>query len=63
VVALRDPESEAEAIAWWEELTAEGGEGIVVKPLAFGGPALLCRGPEALRLVHGPEYTLPGRVG
>ncbi|HSF39721.1 MAG TPA: AAA family ATPase [Thermoanaerobaculia bacterium] len=60
VVALADPESEAEATAWWEELTGEGGEGIVVKPLAFGGPAFLCRGPEALRLVHGPEYTRLG---
>lgn len=59
VVALADPESEAEATAWWEELTAEGGEGIVVKPLPFATPALKCRGPEALRLVHGPEYTLP----
>lgn len=58
VAALSDPESQAEAIAWWEELTAEGGDGIVVKPLAFGGAALMCRGPEALRLVHGPEHTL-----
>lgn len=71
VVALADPESETEAVAWWEELTGEGGEGIVVKPLPFAGPALACRGPEALRLVHGPEYTLPenlerlraGRIG
>lgn len=63
VVALADSESEAEAIAGWEERTAEGGEGIVVKPLAFGGPAFLCRGPEALRLVHGPEYTRARRLG
>ncbi|HKV09222.1 MAG TPA: AAA family ATPase [Thermoanaerobaculia bacterium] len=57
VVALADSESEAEAIASWEERTAEGGDGIVVKPFAFGGPVFLCRGPEALRLVRGPEYT------
>ncbi|HEX6862452.1 MAG TPA: polynucleotide kinase-phosphatase, partial [Thermoanaerobaculia bacterium] len=63
VVALADAESEAEAIAGWEERTAEGGDGIVVKPLAFGGPAFLCRGPEALRLVHGPEYTRARRLG
>lgn len=71
VIALADPESETEAVAWWEELTGEGGAGIVVKPLPFDGPALMCRGPEALRLVHGPEYTLPenlerlraGRIG
>jgi protein phosphatase len=60
MVALADPGSEAEAVAWWEELTGEGGEGIVVKPLPFAGKALMCRGPEALRLVHGPEYTRLG---
>jgi PNKP (polynucleotide 5'-kinase/3'-phosphatase) family adenylyltransferase-like protein len=59
-VDLADSESQAEATAWWEELTGEGGEGMVVKPLAFGGPAFLCRGPEALRLVHGPESTRLG---
>lgn len=39
----------AAAIAWWEDLTARGGEGIVVK----------CRGPEYLRIIYGPEYTTP----
>ncbi|MBD5786064.1 polynucleotide kinase-phosphatase [Cellulosimicrobium terreum] len=33
VVDLADDASRAEGTAWWEELTAAGGEGMVVKPL------------------------------
>ena len=62
---------EAEAIRWWEELTAQGGEGMVVKPVEFIAtgkrglvqPALKCRGPEYLRIIYGPEYTLPENIG
>ena len=65
IVDLTDPASEAAGVAWWEELTARGGEGMVVKPLSFihhGGrglaqPALKCRGREYLRIIYGPEYT------
>ena len=32
---MTNPESEAEGIRWWEELTGRGGEGMVVKPLEF----------------------------
>ncbi len=57
----------AEAIAWWEAMTAAGGEGMVVKPLAFAPrgakgriqPALKVRGPEYLRIIYGPEYDMP----
>jgi protein phosphatase len=67
VVDLADPASEAEATRWWEEMTAAGGEGMVIKPLAFvargrrgiAQPALKCRGREYLRLLYGPDYTLP----
>lgn len=67
VVDVTDPTSEAEAVGWWEELTTRGGEGMVVKPLPFIArgkrgvvqPALKCRGPEYLRIIYGPEYTLP----
>jgi len=69
-VDLADPESEAAATAWWEEMTANGGEGMVVKPFAFltrgkrglVQPALKCRGMEYLRIIYGPEYTLPGNL-
>jgi protein phosphatase len=67
VVDLTDAASEAEATAWWEETTERGGEGMVVKPLQFIAhkgrllvqPAVKCRGREYLRIIYGPEYTLP----
>ena len=66
-VDLTDHESEIEAIHQWEELTTQGGEGIVIKPLDFivkgkrgiVQPAVKCRGREYLRIIYGPEYTLP----
>lgn len=67
VVQTREPESVAAAIQWWMDLTAKGGEGMVVKPrdfLSFGKegllqPAVKCRGREYLRIIYGPEYDLP----
>ncbi len=64
IVDVTDPASEAEGVAWWEELTGEGGEGMVVKPLSFihkgtrgaSQPAVKCRGREYLRIIYGPEY-------
>jgi protein phosphatase len=64
VVDVTDPASEAEGIAWWTELTARGGEGMVVKPLDFllrgkrgiAQPAVKCRGREYLRIIYGPDY-------
>lgn len=64
-VDLEDERSCQEAIDWWTELTAKGGEGMVVKPLDFvvrgrNGlvqSALKCRGREYLRIIYGPEYT------
>ena len=58
------------AVRWWEELTAAGGEGMVVKPTDFVAtgkrglvqPAMKCRGSEYLRIIYGPEYTLPGNL-
>lgn len=66
-VDLNVPESEAGAMQWWEQLTAAGGEGMVVKPAGFTvrgsrgwiQPAIKCRGREYLRIIYGPEYTLP----
>ncbi|MCC6165235.1 MAG: polynucleotide kinase-phosphatase [Acidobacteria bacterium] len=71
VVDLSYPESESAATAWWTELTENGGEGAVVKPLAFLAtgsrgllqPAVKCRGKEYLRIIYGPEYTLPEHLG
>jgi protein phosphatase len=65
VIDVTNPESEAKGVGWWEELTANGGEGMVVKPLEFVAknrrgliqPAVKCRGREYLRIIYGPEYT------
>ncbi len=66
VVELADDSSQHDGIAWWEELTASGGEGMVIKPFSFVArnrglvqPAVKCRGREYLRIIYGPEYTLP----
>lgn len=70
VVDLGDPGSEAAAVAWWEQLVADGGEGMVVKPVSSivtGGrglvqPGIKCRGPEYLRIIYGPEYRSPDNL-
>ena len=70
LVDFADPDSEAAATAWWESLTETGGEGAVVKPLQFTAsnsrgllqPAVKCRGREYLRIIYGPEYTLPAHL-
>jgi protein phosphatase len=67
VVDLNDEASVAAATAWWEEMTARGGEGMVVKPFDFvvhgprgvAQPAVKCRGSEYLRIIYGPEYSAP----
>ncbi|MEU4578429.1 polynucleotide kinase-phosphatase [Nonomuraea sp. NPDC023979] len=60
-VSLDSPSSRAEATAWWEAMTAAGGEGMVVKPAAHTGgrvqPGVKVRGREYLRIIYGPDYT------
>ncbi len=66
-VALTDEASCDAAVAWWEQMTSRGGEGMVVKPREFIArgrlgllqPAVKCRGPEYLRIIYGPEYLAP----
>ena len=67
IVDVTDNASQTEAIRQWEQLTEHGGEGTVIKPLDFVvqgkrglvQPAIKCRGREYLRIIYGPEYTLP----
>ena len=67
LVDLTDKADQEKGIQWWDELTATGGEGMVVKPLEFVAkgrkglvqPAVKVRGREYLRIIYGPEYTLP----
>jgi protein phosphatase len=66
-VDTSDAAQVALAIDWWMQLTNTGGEGVVVKPSSFVArgkrgllqPAIKCRGPEYLRIIYGPEYSLP----
>ncbi|MCC6359446.1 MAG: polynucleotide kinase-phosphatase [Phycisphaerales bacterium] len=67
VVDLSSESSEAAATQWWFDITSSGSEGMVVKPLEFIArgprgllqPAIKVRGSEYLRIIYGPEYTLP----
>ena len=67
VVDLTNRAEQEKGVVWWEELTERGGEGMVVKPLDFvakgrkglSQPAVKVRGREYLRIIYGPEYTLP----
>ncbi|MGW7428880.1 polynucleotide kinase-phosphatase [Streptomyces sp. NPDC054861] len=68
IVDTGDEESVRAGVDWWLEMTAAGGEGMVVKPLAAlvrGGdgrlvqPGVKVRGREYLRIIYGPEYTRP----
>ncbi|ACU60752.1 polynucleotide kinase-phosphatase [Chitinophaga pinensis] len=70
LVDLEDERSIADAVNWWEALTAKDGEGMVVKSLSFierGSkgllqPAIKIRGREYLRIIYGPEYTLEANL-
>ena len=71
-VDLGSETSVADVTAWWEELTAAGGEGMVVKPLLKAQedppeerkvqPGVKCRGREYLRIIYGPDYTEPANL-
>lgn len=67
-VDLADPDARARAVTWWEQLTAAGGEGMVVKPLRpisrdrrgrVLQPGIKCRGRDYLRILYGPDYDAP----
>lgn len=71
LVDTADEDSVRAGTDWWLELTAAGGEGMVVKPLqayARDGkgrlvqPGIKVRGREYLRIIYGPEYTRPGQL-
>lgn len=70
IVNLMNQDSYNDAINWWIDLTAKGGEGMVVKPFDFIAtaqdgllqPAIKCRGHEYLRIIYGPEYDLPENI-
>lgn len=66
-VDTEDEESVKRGVDLWLKLTADGGEGMVVKPETFIAkqgikilqPAVKCRGREYLRIIYGAEYLSP----
>ncbi len=70
VVDTADAESRSAGVAWWEELTAAGTEGMVVKPFdnlvrgpkGLVQPGLKVRGREYLRIIYGADYTDPATL-
>jgi protein phosphatase len=70
LVEVTDADSHGDATSWWEEITAAGGEGMVVKPMSFIArgrrglvqPGVKCRGREYLRIIYGPEYADPSQI-
>jgi protein phosphatase len=70
VTDTTDPGSVAAATRWWEDLTAAGSEGMVVKPAAnlvrgprgLVQPGMKVRGREYLRIIYGPDYTEPANL-
>jgi len=71
VVRTGDTASEQAAAEWWLHLVDAGGEGMVVKPTdgivgrgrSLRQAGLKVRGPEYLRLIYGPDYREPARLG
>ena len=69
-VDTTDPNAVAAGTDWWTDLTAVGGEGMVVKPAAnltrgrkgLVQPGLKVRGREYLRIIYGPDYTEPANL-
>jgi polynucleotide kinase-phosphatase len=71
IVDTADEASVAAGTQWWLDLTAAGGEGMVVKPVEalardpkgrLVQPGIKCRGREYLRIIYGPEYTRPAHL-
>ncbi|MEI5907699.1 polynucleotide kinase-phosphatase [Bacillus spongiae] len=67
-MVIDDSSSEDAAINWWETITSDGHEGIVIKPETFisksnGGkllqPAIKVRGRKYLNIIYGMDYLLP----
>lgn len=71
VTDTNDHAARCEAVAWWEALTSDGGEGMVVKPMKpivrdgkgrLIPPGIRRRGRESLRILYGIDYDAPGTI-
>ncbi|MGD6944195.1 AAA family ATPase [Cytobacillus gottheilii] len=67
---IDDEQSEEEAISWWESMTEDGHEGIVIKPEHFMAkekgkllqPAIKVRGQKYLHIIYGIDYLEPANL-
>ncbi|MFC4100785.1 polynucleotide kinase-phosphatase [Paenibacillus xanthanilyticus] len=67
---ITDEASEEDVVRWWETMTADGHEGIVVKPERYmtrsGGklvqPAIKVRGRKYLHIIYGMDYLEPDNL-
>lgn len=64
-MVITDDVSEEEVINWWEQITSDGHEGIVIKPETFIAkskkgkliqPAIKVRGRKYLHIIYGMDY-------
>lgn len=62
---VNDEESLTKAVRWWEEITADGHEGVIFKPYHFLArnqkgkllqPAIKVRGQKYLQIIYGMDY-------
>jgi polynucleotide kinase-phosphatase len=66
-MVVHDSSSEEAVINWWESITSDGHEGIVIKPETFISksngkliqPAIKVRGRKYLNIIYGMDYLLP----
>lgn len=64
---ITDQGSEDEVIRWWQEITEDGHEGMVIKPEYYIArnkgkllqPAIKVRGRKYLRIIYGMDYLEP----
>ncbi|MCI2254191.1 polynucleotide kinase-phosphatase [Domibacillus sp. PGB-M46] len=64
---ITSEDDEKEVIKWWEEMTKDGHEGIVIKPEFFVAhgkgkliqPAIKVRGQKYLHIIYGMDYLEP----
>lgn len=64
---IHNDKSEEEVVKWWESMTSEGHEGIVIKPEYFISkhnekllqPAIKVRGQKYLSIIYGMDYLHP----
>jgi len=66
-MVIDDAASEEAVIKWWETITSDGHEGIVIKPETFISkskgrliqPAIKVRGQKYLHIIYGMDYLQP----